>query len=90
VSSVFNQIFHLNHNVKVEQNDNKVILSHNNNTLIIQQENQSDLKIYNGSEEPFIGWVCYNAAKFERTNTLVFNSENVNKTKFITKFIYNH
>jgi hypothetical protein len=90
-TSVFNQIFHLNHNVKVEQNDNKVILSNNKNRkykLIIQQENKCELKIYNGSEKPFIGWVCYNASKLEKTNTLVFNSENVNKSKFITKFIY--
>ena len=86
--SVFNQIFHLNHNVEVEQNDNKVILSHNNHILIIQQENQCELKIYNGNEQPFIGWVCYNASKLEKTNTLVFNSEIVNKTKFITKFCY--
>ncbi len=86
--SVFNQIFHLNHNIKVEDNNNKVILSNNKNKLIIQQENACKLKVYNGNDEPFIGWVCYNAAKLEKTNTLVFNSENTNKTKFITKFLY--
>lgn len=86
--SVFNQIFHLNHHIKVEQKSDKIVLSHDNHKLIIQQENKFKLKIYNGSEQPFIGWVCYNAAKLEKTNTLVFNSENTNKTKFITKFIY--
>jgi hypothetical protein len=88
-TNVFNQIFHLNNKIeKIDQESNKVILSYQNNKLIIEQENITELKIYNGSDDPFIGWVCYNAAKLEKTNTLVFNSEKTNKTEFVTKFSF--
>lgn len=87
--SIFNQIFHLNHNISVKQHNNNIVyLKYKDNNLKIEQYNNTQLKIYNGSEKPFIGWVCYNASKLEKTNTLVFNSNNINKTKFITKFNY--
>jgi hypothetical protein len=86
--SVFNQIFHLNNNINIEQNNNKILLKHKNNTLNIIQNTNTELKIYNGSEEPFIGWLCYNASKMEKTNTLVFNSYKSNKANFITNFEY--
>ena len=86
---IFNQIFHVNNNVSVDyENKQLITLNYKNNKLMIKQNNDIYINVYNGSEEPYLGWVCYNASKMENTNTLVYNSPKCNQFEFITYFMY--